>query len=285
MKLIPINCPNCTGVLNINTSETAIKCPFCDTTFLIEDGINTYINRMIYAGNTFIKIKDYHLAKEVFEKLTDEYPFDYHGWWGLIKVKTENFTGYMNHISEWNSIYKTYEKVCALTNNADDLTEISKTFDEYEKCWKDHYAQLITNRENELQAIKKYYESLISKANIEVNAIDQKLKEKADEYNKKETMVLIIDFAVVFCITIILSIIEKTTIGGTILIFFILGIISFYISGFIIQEIKDDVDVYTNNLQQNKQSYIRQIPLINEVCDKKVKKIKEEYCMLNDIDS
>ena len=39
-----------------------------------------------------MRLTNYKSAKEVFQKVTEDYPYDYRGWYGLIRTITKEFT-------------------------------------------------------------------------------------------------------------------------------------------------------------------------------------------------
>lgn len=41
-KLVPAKCTNCGGQLTVDSNQTSAVCPFCETTFIVDQAINNY---------------------------------------------------------------------------------------------------------------------------------------------------------------------------------------------------------------------------------------------------
>ena len=114
MPLVPALCTQCGSTLEIDSSLEAAVCPYCRTPFITEKAINSYnttnvtnignlhadvVNisddqsrdNRVKSGETFIRMNDYVSAGAIFKKLTEECPYDYRGWFGLIKVHSNNY--------------------------------------------------------------------------------------------------------------------------------------------------------------------------------------------------
>ncbi|MBQ6908079.1 MAG: hypothetical protein IJQ28_06850, partial [Clostridia bacterium] len=142
MPLVPALCTQCGSKLEIDSGNEAGICPHCHTAFVTEKAINNYnttnvtnigslhadvvkindsnsIDNQVKSGDTFIKLNDYESAKKVFDKLTKECPYDYRGWWGLIKVETKNFENSDISKAVLNYIDELYEKTAAVISEGD----------------------------------------------------------------------------------------------------------------------------------------------------------------------
>ena len=42
IKMVPAQCSQCGGVVNVNRNEEKAECPYCGTTFMIEKGVRDY---------------------------------------------------------------------------------------------------------------------------------------------------------------------------------------------------------------------------------------------------
>lgn len=115
MPIVPAICTQCGAQLNVEDSKEAAVCPNCNTAFIVEKAINNYHNTYvtnigsIHANNVyfsgdqkleehlrsgvaFLRLANYKSAKEVFQRVTEDYPYDYRGWYGLIRTITKEFT-------------------------------------------------------------------------------------------------------------------------------------------------------------------------------------------------
>lgn len=109
MPLVPAKCTVCGAILTINSDEDAAVCNSCGNAFVVEKAINNYntyntINaetvvvqgadaeQFIKNGTTYIQLGDYDKALGYYEKMTEHFPDDSRGWWGLICCHTKDFT-------------------------------------------------------------------------------------------------------------------------------------------------------------------------------------------------
>ncbi|MDO4413712.1 MAG: hypothetical protein Q4C20_01400 [Erysipelotrichaceae bacterium] len=113
MPLTAAKCPNCGGMLQVDASQRLAVCPFCKQPYVVEEAINNYITNynienmhaetvniiggktaddFAKSGDTNMKLQRYSAAKNDFEKITNDYPYDYRGWWGLIRLETREFS-------------------------------------------------------------------------------------------------------------------------------------------------------------------------------------------------
>lgn len=151
MPLVPAICTQCGANLTVDASKDAAVCPFCQTAFVTEKAITVYNNtyhshienlhagvvnisdsfsrdEAVKAGDTFVLLNDFDSAKKVFTELSEKYPHDYRGWWGLIKVNTKNFQP--SHIPELISIRHWFRNACAVAPESE-RNELCKYMENY----------------------------------------------------------------------------------------------------------------------------------------------------------
>lgn len=95
MALTPAVCPNCKGILEVNSEQDAAVCRYCGTPFIIEKAINLYNvsnitimngknqDDIIDDGLAQMDLNKYSDARETFQSFTKDYPRDWRGWFGL----------------------------------------------------------------------------------------------------------------------------------------------------------------------------------------------------------
>ncbi len=131
MPLVPARCPMCGGNIEVDPYLETAVCKYCDTKFVTEKAINNYYTNFdigtLYAnevkinddssrdnrvksGETHIRFNNYDLAENTFREMTEKFPYDYRGWWGLIKVYTRNFTDFSIDRPELYKIKNLYDK-------------------------------------------------------------------------------------------------------------------------------------------------------------------------------
>lgn len=137
MPLVPAICTQCGARLEVDPNCEAAICKYCNTPFITEKAINnyntTYVTNIghlhadvvhinddssrdsrVKSGETFLKFDDYTSAEEVFSKLTKECPYDYRGWWGLVRVYSRKFTDFSIGRPELSKMKSMYDKACTV---------------------------------------------------------------------------------------------------------------------------------------------------------------------------
>lgn len=155
MPLVPAKCTNCGAELKINSDNDACVCEFCHTPFVVQKAINNYntYNKNIYniqnanlnienensierrlenADIFFNKIHNIEKAKELYRSVTEDAPGDYRGWWGLIKIETDNFTKIVKVIP--NNVYYYYQNAIAVCDENQKYSLINQWEDYSNQC-------------------------------------------------------------------------------------------------------------------------------------------------------
>ncbi len=153
MPLVPAICTQCGSKLSVDISKEAAICPYCRTPFVTENAINNYntnyttnvehlhadivnlnddksIGSRVKSGETFIKLDDYEAAERIFKELTVNCPYDYRGWWGLIKVRSRNFNDADISRNGLRIIEELYQKTCAVAST-DEQSKIKLQYNRY----------------------------------------------------------------------------------------------------------------------------------------------------------
>ena len=175
MQLVPALCTQCGGKLKVDPEKETAVCLYCKTTFLTEEGISYYnmtvvnnigymhadvlnmsvsdektIENRVKAAETFLKLDEYIKAEEVFSVLTNECPYDYRGWWGLIRTNTRNLTDYDISKFKLMDIEKLYKKVVAVGINNEN-ENICEKYIEYVKCVKEQISDKYSLKLKEIE--------------------------------------------------------------------------------------------------------------------------------------
>ena len=137
--------------------------------------------RLIQNGNTHLKLQNYESAERVYVELTENYPEDYHGWWGMIICKTRNFTKAILEAEPLN-IWFSYVKQLS---NHQEYTAMEREYVTYIQ----KISSLAINNEKQ-----KIYE-VITEKQISIQNLEQKIwevdssikqdKKSFDEYEQR----------------------------------------------------------------------------------------------------
>lgn len=199
MPLVPALCTQCGAKLEIDSSQEAAVCPYCHTPFVTEKAINNYnttnvtnienlhadvVNvsdeqsrdNRVKSGETFIMMNDYVSADKIFTKLSEECPYDYRGWWGLIKVSTQNLKKQDIMYKELCEIKRLYERAITVA-------------DEKQKAnMEKEYVPYIAGMESKLNAIYSDYKNRINQL---TKKYEKETKYIEGGINRLETMLAV----------------------------------------------------------------------------------------------
>lgn len=191
-NFVTATCPNCNSPLQIKEGQDFVKCEYCGTissapkaieyhqhqsTSYNFSGANPVVNfsngqdleTLIKNAEMHVKLKNYAAAQSIYEKITNEYPHDYRGWWGMILSITKNleetgyFTGRKYNIydgeiclsDKYNTIMHAWKNVQTLAPQKlkDELSNRFQPFYDlsYARYEKNYYTQIIPFSDNKMQ--------------------------------------------------------------------------------------------------------------------------------------
>lgn len=198
MPFVPGLCPNCGAKLKIDSNQEAAVCEFCGTPFIVEKDINNNkitnitnidnlhaeqvvingqnkLEELIKSGETFIQFRDYLSAEKSFKNVTEEFPYDYRGWWGLIRAKSNDFNGYLENENEWEELQKIYNKAYSVADESVQ-GELREKFSQFERKLSDFKNSMRTNYNNEMQKIQNLQNQM--------NALSAEMDQLTNEIGK-----------------------------------------------------------------------------------------------------
>ena len=197
MPLVQAKCTNCGAGLQVDDAKEAAVCPHCHTAYVVQDAINHYVTNIYNqntihadevnihaegessvkarAGETFLQLGEKGSAREVFTELTQKYPFEYRGWWGLIRLETEDFSKTELTVREQERVRGLYKK--ALTVCAEPET-IRRTFESYDGIVSANLAASARALEQEAAEARERYQETLDRLDEEHEGPMRELEER-----------------------------------------------------------------------------------------------------------
>lgn len=150
MKLVSAMCPNCGAKLELDENMEKGFCMYCGSQILVQDAVQKYkveisgrvsVEGILSAedlaknGDTLVNIGNYPQAYDSFKELSEKYPDDYRGWWGMIRAMTNDFsvmpaeTDYHDSIRRYAAEYFDYAVKVAGDADRKRITEIYGKWD------------------------------------------------------------------------------------------------------------------------------------------------------------
>lgn len=198
MPLVPAICTQCGARLEVDPNCEAAICKYCNTPFITEKAINnyntTYVTNIghlhadvvhinddssrdsrVKSGETFLKFDDYTSAEEVFSKLTKECPYDYRGWWGLVRVYSRKFTDFSIGRPELSKMKSMYDKACTVAT-PQEKSAMDAEYKPYSAQLERRLSERLNDTRQRMQ--QESYEFEAQKRNLEsrINALSEQQK-------------------------------------------------------------------------------------------------------------
>ena len=198
MPLVPAICTQCGARLEVDPNCEAAICKYCNTPFITEKAINnyntTYVTNIghlhadvlhinddssrdsrVKSGETFLKFNDYTSAEEVFSKLTKECPYDYRGWWGLVRVYSRKFTDFSIGRPELSKMKIMYDKACTVAT-PQEKSAMDAEYKPYSAQLDRRLSERLNDTRQRMQ--QESYEFEAQKRNLEsrINALSEQQK-------------------------------------------------------------------------------------------------------------
>ena len=185
------------------------------------------IEHILKNADTYIKIEKFKSAESEYQKITEKYPDDYRGWWGLIRCATFDFTKYPGNEYDTVMQYLRYVRKLAPKKEADECVgKITQYFEIISdevvdldisslKNYKNHLHGNIDRKTKDLQKIKS---DIITKENTVFDTQKKEIQKteteaaRCDKWLKQRKRRIIIGLVSV-AIGILLCIFEKTATG------------------------------------------------------------------------
>lgn len=107
MALVSLKCNNCNGNLSLEANKTIGFCPYCGAKYIHETPINNYTTNitntfhdtsitivnneqdtLFKAAEAFMNMREYDAAAAKYRQITNNYPQNYKGWYGLAQAES-----------------------------------------------------------------------------------------------------------------------------------------------------------------------------------------------------
>lgn len=138
--------------------------------------------RLLKNAETFMKIGEIDKAKLLYEKIINDYPDDYRGWWGKVMIYSGNFKKNDMSIEDFIKIDKIFDTCIAIAPN----TIVVELKSQYKK-YKDEYKLIISEKKAELKYLIAEKEELSKRVQSESEKLRKLGSEKyeIDSYGKE----------------------------------------------------------------------------------------------------
>ena len=182
MPVIPAQCPNCGGFLNIDNSLEAAKCSHCGCPFLVEEAVNNYnITNNISAGvvnvvgensyedrlkaaDTFLDLKRFDEARDSYWEAVHLVPQDYRGWVGVVLAESGNLKWRIRSEEKLRNFDEYYKNAISFLkgNTPEVLERIREYINSQKEMNEDEKKDLIAKKNDYDKRYKEYERKLDS---------------------------------------------------------------------------------------------------------------------------
>ena len=241
MTLVPAICTQCGSKLEVDPSREAAVCPYCKTPFITQKAINHYNttnvtnigsvhadvlnmtddnsrDNRVKSGETFITFNDYVSAEKIFGDLTKDCPYDYRGWWGLIRVYSVDFSDMTIDGEKLSSIAQLHQKAIAVAS-IDEQKAIEPQYEAYYNSVREKLDALLLDTQTKIKNLETEFNRYKRDHEDQINHISEQKKKIMSP-----SVVLAIVILVIVGIAVVCGMIESGF-GVGILAFFLFGAI------------------------------------------------------------
>ena len=118
MNLYEVTCPNCGATLQVDTSREAEICVSCNQPFVVATALNKYAQSMqgaqledgLRKADTFMHVREWKSAYNVFLELSSIYPHDARTWLGIARALSQERSKHDVTQDELNNIQDYIQK-------------------------------------------------------------------------------------------------------------------------------------------------------------------------------
>ena len=198
MTLVPAICTQCGSKLEVDPSREAAVCPYCKTPFITQKAINHYNttnvtnigslhaevlnvtddnsrDNRVKSGETFIRLNDYVSAEKIFGDLTKDCPYDYRGWWGLIRVYSVDFSDMTIDGEKLSSIAQLYQKAIAVAS-IDEQKAIEPQYEAYYNSVREKLDALLLDTQTKIKNLETEFNRYKRDHEDQINHISEQKK-------------------------------------------------------------------------------------------------------------
>ncbi len=194
MPLVNAKCTNCGAPLQVDNTHEAAVCQYCGSAFIVEKAIQNYnyhITNNITAQNVIVAgkgemekerllqnaktnedFKEYNKAYEIYKQVSEDYPDDYRGWYGLASIICDNFTKF-DLPAEYFGMTQRYMEKSIQTAPLTKKEELTEKWNKY-----------ILNNSDYLSRKKKQYSDFINTKKLEINELQERINESYTMINQ-----------------------------------------------------------------------------------------------------
>lgn len=140
MPLIQAKCESCGGILSVDSSLKTAVCPFCGSTYVVQNANNYFNNSYrvehmhadvvhisdessaegrLKAADALLRLCKYEKAESEYKKVTEMTPQYYRGWLGLIESHTKNYSKRIESVEELNRLEDFAQSVLVFAPNGE----------------------------------------------------------------------------------------------------------------------------------------------------------------------
>jgi len=200
MPLVKAKCTSCGATLQTDNTRETMFCEYCGSKYIVEQAINNYnynitnnitAEKVVIAGKgdeekerllknakTYERFGNKQEAIKVYEQVTQDYPDDYRGWMGLVRIQSSNYTDLHLFLHK-----DKYLKMTHNVNNALLCTIDTETREKIKSEWREYSERYA----KELERQKSGYESTHNKTNAQIEALNNSINETERQIKELES--------------------------------------------------------------------------------------------------
>lgn len=202
MAICKAQCPVCQGIIDTDSEKDAVICPLCATPFIVAKGVELYANSThgqslelgIKNGNSFLQLKEWRRAYDVFMDLSNKYPHDARVWLGIARAISHEQNCHSITMPMLNAIKSNVEKVRTLS-----LGLADNSWDVYIENEEDRLQREAQNKEMMRRKLQNEYDETVKRAARQLGTMVANKKSMRTTYTTLGLIILIVGGALTGC--------------------------------------------------------------------------------------
>ena len=235
MPLVNAKCTNCGAPLQVDNTHEAAVCQYCGSAFIVEKAIQNFNisftnnitaqnviiagkgemekERLLQNAKTQLGFNDTASARSTYQQVTNDYPDDYRGWYGMACILSTNFNNTVVNERTFAEIKDYMRKAlkCVPNNKKNELNNI----------WNDYTIKY-------KESIKTNKESL-DNCFAELETINPRIEQAEQTISKNQKRIIKISYLKIIAAAGIFGILSLALLKDTITDGIALGLVSIII--------------------------------------------------------
>ena len=174
MSMVKAKCPACGVLIDVEDVNGAAVCSHCATPFVVANAVEAYAHSShsqtlemgIQNGNSFLQLKEWRKAYDVFTELSNNYPHDARTWFGIARAISHEKACHEITSSMLQAIKNNIEKARTLN-----MYIVDNSWDVYIENEEDRLNREAQQKEMQRRKLQREYDEVVDRSHRQLGTI------------------------------------------------------------------------------------------------------------------